>query len=185
MQWAAAKPCPKAVHTVMALCKQFCPALHLWVLLSPCWHISLQDWILHNSSDATGHCSPYSHSIFPIFHTYPPLTSLISLPKRMCQGSSGQRVALVGVSENRRRCFPSGTALCPIQGSFRSCWWTEHHPACQVQCWSDLLVGILLSTTGAGALSKELSSQFLFFWFDLKKESIFNQEIKLSSMFLL
>lgn len=131
LQHGAGNPCPSVVHTGMTSNKRFCPG-RCYLLLCPAHqHLrwgSCSSLLAHWSAIQTepsatawmflesGHVLQSS----PPFASIHNLTSLVTLPKEHQVGPS-KRAALVRGSEHRRRCFPTGVAFCPTQGTFRSC----------------------------------------------------------------
>lgn len=189
------KPCPKAVPTVIALCQQFCPGwCHLMFAAlgaaQPLLHTLLQDGILHSSSGATGHGSHHSHGSRSHQPHPSPFWTLWSafqkdVPSQLWQkGSSCESQGEQEELLSHWSCFLSYSEHTQEVLVGWSIIQAAKCSAGEISSWGHCSVpqeqGPSARSSGA-----PYSLPIPVLLIVLKKELIFNQEIKLSSIFLL
>lgn len=159
----------------MTLCKQFCPGwCHLVLCTSGCCPALAGTSVCRTESSTTAQmpldtAPTFPMAPFPIAHICPPSDLSDQPSKKMCQVSSGKRVALMGV-RTEEAAFPLKLLSVPLRAHSGAADGLEHHPGCQVQSWWNLLLETLLTTTGARA--SERTSVTNFYSFDCPQERI-------------
>lgn len=101
-------------------------------------------------------------AVFPISHIYPPSDLSDQPSKKDVPSELWQKGSSCGSQTEQEELLSHWSCFLSLSEHIQELLmdWSIIQAA---KCWSDLLLGTLLSTTGAGALSKELGSQFLFF----------------------